>query len=78
MESLGIGKILMVTGAVVLLLGLVMTLIERGSAGSLSWLGRLPGDMLIKRDHVTVYVPLATSIVISVVLSVFAWLLFRR
>jgi hypothetical protein len=74
----GIGKMLMVVGATVLLIGAIVALIERGGAGPLSWLGRLPGDLFIKREHVTVYVPLATSVVISVVLSLLAWLLFRR
>ena len=79
MESFaGVGKLLMLVGAAVLLVGVIVAMLERGAAGPLSWLGRLPGDIVIKRDHVTMYVPLATSIVISVVLSVLAWLFFRR
>lgn len=40
-------------------------------------LGRLPGDVVIERDNYRVYLPITTSIVISVVLSLILWLLNR-
>ena len=40
-------------------------------------LGRLPGDIVIERDNYRVYIPITTSIVISVVLSLILWLLNR-
>jgi hypothetical protein len=40
-------------------------------------LGRLPGDIVIERDHFRLYIPIATSIVISVILSLILWLLNR-
>jgi len=40
-------------------------------------LGRLPGDIVIERDNFTFYLPITTSIVVSVVLSVILWLLGR-
>ena len=40
-------------------------------------LGRLPGDLVIERDNFRVYIPITTSIVISVVLSLLLWLLNR-
>ena len=40
-------------------------------------LGRLPGDVVIERDNARLYIPIATSIVISVVLSLILWLLNR-
>ena len=40
-------------------------------------LGRLPGDFVIERDNFRVYIPVATSILISVILSVILWLLNR-
>ena len=40
-------------------------------------LGRLPGDVVIERDNFRVYVPIATSILISVILSLVLWLLNR-
>jgi uncharacterized protein HemY len=46
-------------------------------AARLPWLGRLPGDIVIKRENFTFYFPLATSIIISVILTLILWL-FRR
>jgi len=40
-------------------------------------LGRLPGDIVIERDNFTFYLPITTSILVSVVLSVILWLLGR-
>jgi len=40
-------------------------------------LGRLPGDIVIERDNFRVYIPITTSIVISVLLSLLLWLLNR-
>ena len=63
---------LMALGGILLLAGAVMTLGVR-----LPWLGRLPGDIAIEREHVRFYFPLATSIVISIILSLVAWLIRR-
>jgi len=61
---IGIGLLLLVCGAVVLL------------AGRLGLpLGRLPGDITWRGKHTTVYFPLGSSILISVVLSLVFWLL---
>lgn len=46
-------------------------------APKLPWLGRLPGDIAIKKESFSFYFPLTTSILISVVLSLLMWL-FRR
>ncbi len=81
METLsGIGRWLLTVGGLLALVGAVLTLIAKapGAGEWLGWLGRLPGDFSYKRDHVSVYVPLATSLVISVILSLlfslFSWL----
>jgi len=66
------GKWLILFGAVLIGVGLLLTL-----AGKLPWLGKLPGDIYYKSDHVTVYFPLATCVLISIVLSLLFWL-FRR
>lgn len=78
-----VGKILIGVGTVVALLGVLFLLVDRVPALShlLSWLGRLPGDISIKRDNFRLYFPLATSIVLSVILSLLFYLLawiFRR
>ena len=71
-EFSGLAKILMITGAALLGLGVFFWL-----GGKIPGLGRLPGDILIKRENFTFYFPLTTSILLSVVLSLLL-LLFRR
>ncbi len=63
------GKALVVVGLIIAGVGLAMML---GVP-----LGRLPGDIVIRRGPTTFYFPLVTSIVVSVVLSLIAWLLRR-
>jgi hypothetical protein len=67
-----IGKLLIVAGIVLVALGLLFQLGAR-----LPWLGRLPGDIVIEREHFRFYFPLTTSILISVALSLVLWLLRR-
>jgi len=67
-----LGKTLILLGGVLVVVGILLTL-----GGKLPWLGRLPGDIVIQRDNFTFYFPLATSIVLSVVLSLL-FMLFRR
>ena len=68
-----LGRFLVVLGGVAVLAGLVLMLAPR-----IPWLGRLPGDIVINRGPVSVYFPLATSIVISIVLTVVLNLFWRR
>ena len=67
-----LGKTLIVLGGVLVVVGVLLTL-----GGKLPWLGRLPGDIVIQRDNFTFYFPLATSILLSIVLSLL-FMLFRR
>ena len=68
-----IGKVLMMTGGVILLIGAILML-----SGRIPWFGRLPGDILIEKKNFTVYFPLATSILISILLTILFWLFGRR
>lgn len=68
-----IGKLLVVLGAVVVAVGLVLMLAGRAHFP----VGRLPGDIIYRGKNATFYFPLATSIVVSVVLSVVLWLVSR-
>jgi hypothetical protein len=70
-----LGRALIVTGALIALLGLALVAAER-----LPWLriGRLPGDIHIQRGSFSFYFPLATSVVASVVLTLLFWLFGRR
>ena len=68
-----IGKMLVVLGLVAVALGLVFILVGRTNLP----LGRLPGDIIYRGKHTTFYFPLATSIVLSVVLSLLFYLIGR-
>jgi hypothetical protein len=60
-----LGKTLVVLGLVLLAAGAALL-----ALGRLPWLGRLPGDFLIRRDQVTFFFPLTTCLIVSVVISV--------
>lgn len=84
MDGFGwLGRMLMLAGIVLAALGGLLLLIGKipGLGESGGWFGRLPGDLYIKRDNFTFYAPLATGLIISVVLSLL-WLilstLFKR
>jgi hypothetical protein len=47
-------------------------------AGKLPWVGRLPGDIVLHRKNFTFYFPLATSILISLLLTLLFWILGKR
>lgn len=66
----GLGKSLIVIGIVIVVIGVILVF-----AGKIPWIGRLPGDIYVKRDNFTFYFPLATSILISVILSLVLWFL---
>jgi hypothetical protein len=69
---MNVGRVLMIAGAAMLVLGALFTLGAR-----LPWLGRLPGDIVIERPTFRFYFPIATSILISIILSLIA-AAFRR
>lgn len=65
-------------GPMIVVLGLVLVLVGIGIwSGALGWFGRLPGDIRIERDSTRVYVPLASMLVLSVVLSLLLYLFNR-
>ena len=68
-----LGRTLLVLGGVVMLVGLALMLVP-----NVPWLGKLPGDILVKRDRFTVYFPIVTCLVLSVVLTLLVNLFFRR
>jgi hypothetical protein len=68
-----IGKVLIAFGLFFVLAGLVLVLV-----GRVPWIGRLPGDIHIQRGNFTFYFPLATSLLLSVVLTLIFYLLGRR
>jgi hypothetical protein len=66
-----IGKWLMITGAIVFLLGLLLYFFH----DKLNWLGKLPGDIRIERAHFKFYFPIATSLLVSLVLTIIIYII---
>lgn len=66
------GKILIFTGVLLLIVGVVLTY-----GPKFPFLGKIPGDIRIEKDNFTFYFPLGTCILVSLVLSLIFWL-FRR
>lgn len=60
-----VGKILLLLGGIIFLLGLFLTL-----GSKLPWLGRLPGDIRIERQGFSCFIPIVTSILLSLLLTV--------
>ena len=68
-----LGKLLVLLGAIVMILGIALVVLGRANFP----VGRLPGDIIYRGKHTTFYFPLATSILLSVVLSVVLYLVGR-
>ncbi|PYX46623.1 MAG: DUF2905 domain-containing protein [Acidobacteria bacterium] len=68
-----LGKLLIALGLVLLVGGVVLLLLGRANLP----LGRLPGDIVYRGKSTTFYFPLATSVLISVVLSILLWVVGR-
>ncbi len=76
MNGIGsLGRLLLAMGVVLALVGLGLIVAERFPGLRI---GRLPGDLRLERGHLRVYFPIATSIVVSVILTLVLWLLGRR
>ena len=67
----GIGRVLMLAGGLLFVVGLAFTLLGR------TGLGCLPGDIVIQRGNFSFYFPIVTSILLSLILSGILWLLRR-
>lgn len=63
----------MIIGAVVMGLGALLLL-----SGKLPWIGRLPGDIIVQKKNFTFYFPIATSILLSILLTLIFWLIGRK
>jgi Protein of unknown function (DUF2905) len=68
-----LGKLLMVLGVILLVAGAVLTLIGRANLP----LGRLPGDIVYRGKNTSFYFPLATSLLLSVLLSLVLYIIGR-
>ena len=67
-----IAKILIVAGVILIIAGLLVFAFQK-----IPHFGKLPGDIVIKRENFQIYIPCATSILISIILSILATIIFR-
>jgi len=68
-----LGKSLILFGVILAVIGVLLLF-----ANKIPLLGKLPGDILVQRKNFTFYFPLATSIIISIVISLVFWLWSKR
>ena len=72
MDLSGLGKLLLAVGVFVVAIGAILLLVGKGIAP------RLPGDLSFGRGNTRVFIPLGTSLVLSVILTLVLNLFFRR
>ncbi|MEI6207484.1 MAG: DUF2905 domain-containing protein [Desulfuromonadales bacterium] len=68
----GLGRLLIIMGLVLVAAGLIISFAPR-----LPWLGKLPGDIYIKKENFSFYFPIGSCILISLAMSFILWM-FRR
>ena len=66
-------KILIITGLLIALFGVIILVAQK-----IPWFGKLPGDVCIKRDNFTIYFPVTTCILLSIVVSLILYLITKR
>ena len=66
------GKVLIIIGTLLILVGLVLYYFDK-----IPFLGKLPGDILIKKKNFTFYFPVVTSIIISIILTLIFYLISK-
>lgn len=73
MPIFNMAKVMIVVGILLVLSGLFLILVTK-----LPFLGRLPGDIYIKKGNFTFYFPIVTSIILSIILTILINLFFRK
>jgi Protein of unknown function (DUF2905) len=68
---MNVSRLLIILGVVLVAIGLLWPVISKLG------LGRLPGDIVIRRDHVAFYAPITTCLILSLILSVIVWVFTR-
>lgn len=66
------GNFLIISGILLIVVGILLK-----SGVKLNWIGKLPGDIVIHKGNFTFYFPLATTLLASLVLSLFLFLIFK-
>ena len=68
-----LGRVIVGLGVLLVVLGAAMMLV-----GKVPWIGHLPGDIHIERERFSLYVPIVTCLVVSVIATIVVNLVFRR
>ncbi|MFH1791948.1 MAG: DUF2905 domain-containing protein [Candidatus Omnitrophota bacterium] len=68
-----IGKSLILAGALLIAAGVIVL-----CAGRMTWLGRLPGDIIVRRENFTFYFPVTTCILASIVLTIVLFIFTKK
>jgi hypothetical protein len=68
----GLGKILILMGLILVVAGLMVLLLPK-----IPWIGKLPGDLFFKGEKVSIYFPITTCVIISILLTLL-FSIFRR
>ena len=63
-------RVFIILGILLIVIGLAMAVLQKAP-----FFGKFPGDIVIRKEHFTFYFPLATSIVISIIVSLIAYLI---
>ncbi|XSG85648.1 MAG: DUF2905 domain-containing protein [Methylohalobius sp. ZOD2] len=71
---MGIGKFFIIVGGILVVMGLILTYIP----GLFNWFGRLPGDIRIQDEHKSIFIPITSMIIVSLLLTLIIHLFFRR
>jgi len=67
-----LGKVLIILGAVIVGIGVLLVVGDK-----IPWVGRLPGDIIIRKEKITFYFPIVTCVILSILLTII-FSLFRR
>lgn len=71
MTAIQMGRILVLVGMIIVMVGLLVW------SGALNWFGRLPGDVRIERNNTRVYIPWVSMLAVSVAFNALVWILRR-
>lgn len=71
MTAMQMGRILVLVGMIIVMVGLLVW------SGALNWFGRLPGDVRIERNNTRVYIPWVSMLAVSVAFNALVWILRR-
>ena len=73
LDSTSIAKLIIFVGALIIAIGILFLFLDK-----IPWLGRLSGDIYIQRKNFSLYLPITTCIIISVLLSIILYFIVKK